>query len=57
VDANRLLARVHPFSACMYADTRKHSDMAFSQGMVENFKEAFSLFDKKGQGINPCDLN
>ena len=24
--------------------------MAFSQQMVENFKEAFSLFDKKGQG-------
>eukprot|EP00042_Codosiga_hollandica_P032100 m.200086 g.200086 ORF g.200086 m.200086 type:complete len:147 (+) comp53812_c0_seq1:113-553(+) len=25
--------------------------MAFSVSMVENFKEAFALFDKKGQGV------
>lgn len=29
--------------------------MAFSQQMVENFKEAFALFDKKGQGV--IDVN
>ena len=30
--------------------------MAFSQQMVENFKEAFSLFDKKGQGAPRVQL-
>lgn len=25
--------------------------MAFSQGMVDNFKEAFALFDKAGHGV------
>ncbi len=25
--------------------------MAFTQSMVENFKEAFALFDKQGKGL------
>ena len=35
---------------CPHLPQARPTDMAFSQQMVENFKEAFSLFDKKGQG-------